>query len=108
MNTDLPSRNQTRVLRVLRAFTVKPRIHREAAKSAKSAKISRRKILSCQQRSFGLYYRSVFIRVHLWFRLIVLLATGLHRVLCVFVVKERSVGPFTDLSLRQDGTHLEN
>jgi len=38
---------------VLRAFAVKvqPRIHREAAKSAK---ISRRKILSCQQRIFGL------------------------------------------------------
>jgi len=40
---------------VLRAFAVKVqrRIHREAAKSAKSAKISRRKILSCQQRIFG-------------------------------------------------------
>jgi len=38
---------------VLRAFAVKvqPRIHREAAKSAK---ISRRKILSCRQRIFGL------------------------------------------------------
>src|SRR5216117_3635821 len=54
------SRNQnqspSRLLRVLRAFAVKvqPRIHREAAKSAKSAKISRRKILSCQQRIFGL------------------------------------------------------
>src|SRR6266568_756231 len=41
----------TRFLRVLRAFAVKvqPRIHREAAKSAK---IPRRKILSCQQRIF--------------------------------------------------------
>ena len=50
MNTEQPSRNQTKVLRVLRAFAVKvqPRIHREAAK------ISRRKILSCQQRIFGL------------------------------------------------------
>ncbi|PYV29047.1 MAG: hypothetical protein DMG09_31055 [Acidobacteria bacterium] len=38
---------------MLRAFAVKvqPRIHREAAKSAK---ISGRKILSCQQRIFGL------------------------------------------------------
>ena len=108
MNTDLPSRNQTRVLRVLRAFAVKPRIHREAAKSAKSAKISRRKILSCQQRFFGLYYRSVFIRVHPWFRLIALLATGLHRVLCVFVVKKRSVGALPDLRLWQNSTHLEN
>src|SRR5881397_321959 len=38
------------VLRVLRAFAVKvqPRIHREAAK------ISRRKILSCQERILGL------------------------------------------------------
>src|SRR6266487_968761 len=36
------------------AVKVQPRIHREAAKSAKSAKISRRKILSCQQRIFGL------------------------------------------------------
>src|SRR5436190_19271857 len=43
----------SRFPRVLRAFAVKvqPRIHREAAKSAK---ISRRKILSCQQRIFGL------------------------------------------------------
>src|SRR5436309_10563298 len=43
----------TRFLRVFRAFAVKvqPRIHREAAKSAK---ISRRKTLSCQQRIFGL------------------------------------------------------
>jgi len=39
---------------------VQPRIHREAAKSAK---ISRRKIVSCQQRIFGV----VQIRVHLWF-----------------------------------------
>jgi len=53
MNTEQPSRNQTKVLRVLRAFAVKvqPRIHREAAKRAR---ISRRKILSCQQRVFGL------------------------------------------------------
>jgi len=38
---------------VLRGFAVKvqPRIHREAAKSAK---ISGRKILSCQQMVFGL------------------------------------------------------
>ena len=37
--------------------------HREAAKSAKSAKISRRKILSCQQRIFGLVVqdRSSFV-----------------------------------------------
>src|SRR5216117_3087369 len=62
------SRNQnqspSRLLRVLRVFAVKvqPRIHREAAKSAKSAKISRRKILSCQQRIFGLV---VQICVHL-------------------------------------------
>ncbi len=51
--TEQQSRNQTKVLRVLRAFAVKvqPRIHREAAKSAK---ISRRKILSCQQSIFGL------------------------------------------------------
>src|SRR6059058_2534575 len=48
-----PNSSPSRVLRVLRAFAVKvqPRIHREAAKSAK---ISRRKILSCQQRIFGL------------------------------------------------------
>jgi len=48
---------------VLRAFAVKvqPRNHREAAQSAKSAKISRRKILSCRQRIFE-YYGSVFIR----------------------------------------------
>jgi len=53
MNTVQPSRSQTKVLRVLRAFAVQvqPRIHREAAKSAK---ISGRKILSCQQRIFGL------------------------------------------------------
>ena len=55
----------SRFLRVLRAFAVKvqPRIHREAAKSAKSAKISRRKILSCQQRIFGLVVqdRSSFV-----------------------------------------------
>src|SRR5881396_1668786 len=53
MNRERQSRNQTKVLRVLRAFAVKvqPRIHREAAKSAK---ISPRKILSCQQRIFGL------------------------------------------------------
>ena len=53
MNRERQSRNQTKVLRVLRAFAVKvqPRIHREAAKGAK---ISRRKILSCQQRIFGL------------------------------------------------------
>src|SRR5213083_367483 len=65
--TEQQNRNQTKVLRVLRAFAVKvrPRIHREAAKSAK---ISRRKILSCQQRIFGLVvqmntdkYESVFI-----------------------------------------------
>ncbi|PYU99655.1 MAG: hypothetical protein DMG10_24040 [Acidobacteria bacterium] len=50
MNTVQPSRSQTKVLRVLRAFAVQvqPRIHREAAK------ISGRKILSCQQRIFGL------------------------------------------------------
>src|SRR5437667_11971234 len=43
---------------------------REAAKSAKSAKISRRKILSCQQRIFGLLVQmnKIFICVHLWFR----------------------------------------
>src|SRR5436309_14058197 len=48
-----PNSSPSRFLRVLRAFAVKvqPRIHREAAKSAK---ISRRKILSCQQRIFGL------------------------------------------------------
>ncbi|PYU91515.1 MAG: hypothetical protein DMG08_15025 [Acidobacteria bacterium] len=42
---------------MLRAFAVKvqPRIHREAAKSAK---ISRRKILPCQRRIFGLVIRS--------------------------------------------------
>jgi len=40
MNTEQQSRNQTKVLRVLRAFAVKvqPRIHREAAKSANFAK----------------------------------------------------------------------
>src|SRR5207247_10950143 len=56
MNTARHSRNQTKVLRVFRACAVKvqPRIHREAAKSVKSAKISRRKILSCQQMIFGL------------------------------------------------------
>src|SRR6266516_680327 len=54
MNTDQQSRSQTRVLRVFFAcfapsqVKVQPRIHREAAK------ISRRKILSCQQRIFGL------------------------------------------------------
>src|SRR6266700_7506541 len=62
-----PNSSPSRFLRVLRAFAVKvqPRIHREAAKSAK---ISRRKILSCQQRIFGLVvqmntdkYESVFI-----------------------------------------------
>src|SRR6059036_109055 len=53
MNTARHSRNQTKVLRAF-AVKVQPRIHREAAKSAKSAKISRRKILSCQQRIFGL------------------------------------------------------
>ena len=47
-----PNSSPSRFLRVLRAFAVKaqPRIHREAAKSAK---ISRREILSCQQRIFG-------------------------------------------------------
>jgi len=47
-----PNSSPSRFLRVLRAFAVKvqPRIHREAAKSAKSAK----KILSCQQRIFAL------------------------------------------------------
>src|SRR6266566_5440996 len=60
--TEQQSRNQTKTLRVLRAFAVKvqPRNHREAAKSAKSAKISRRKILSCRQRIFA-YCGSVFI-----------------------------------------------
>src|SRR5438034_5997367 len=53
MNTARHSRNQTKVLRAF-AVKVQPRIHREAAKSVKSAKISRRKILSCQQRIFGL------------------------------------------------------
>src|SRR5437870_8924737 len=48
-----PNSSPSRFLRVLRAFAVKvqPRIHREAAESAK---ISRRKIVSCQQRIFGL------------------------------------------------------
>ena len=40
----------TQVLRVFFAVKAQPRIHREAAKSAK---ISRREILSCQQRIFG-------------------------------------------------------
>src|SRR5438093_9183655 len=46
-----PNDSPSRFLRVLRAFAVKvqTRIHREAAKSAK---IPRRKILSCQQRIF--------------------------------------------------------
>ena len=49
--------------RVFFAVKVQPRIHREAAKSAKSAKISRRKILSCQQRIFELVVqdRSSFV-----------------------------------------------
>src|SRR5947208_3149943 len=59
------ARHLSRLLRVLRAFAVKvqPRIHREAAKSAKSARISRRKLLSCQQRIFGLVVqdRSSFV-----------------------------------------------
>src|SRR5438034_7556799 len=66
MNTDehrsaqpQPNSSPSRFLRVLRAFAVKPRIHREAAKSAKSARISRRKILSCQQRIFGLVLRCI-------------------------------------------------
>jgi len=46
MNTARHSRNQTKVLRGF-AVKVQPRIHREAAKSAK---ISRRKILSCRQK----------------------------------------------------------
>src|SRR5436189_3577043 len=51
-----PNSSPSRFLRVLRVFAVKvqPRIHREAAKSAK---ISRRKILSCRQRIFGLVLR---------------------------------------------------
>ena len=68
-----PNSSPSRFLRVLRAFAVKvqPRIHREAAKRAR---ISRRKILSCQQRVFGLVVQSspaaiVEICVHLWFRL---------------------------------------
>ena len=63
MNTEQPSRNQTKVLRVLRAFAVKvqPRIHREAAK------ISRRKILSCQERILGLVIQmdTDVARIHL-------------------------------------------
>jgi len=55
MNTARHSRNQTKVLRAF-AVKVQPRIHREAAKSVKSAKISRRKILFLPAKDFRLSF----------------------------------------------------